>query len=215
MGGIGLLAHDVLDLARDNKGWMGWNLALAIIPALLAVWLFPHRDRRSFGWWAGVAAFALLLPNAPYVVTDLVHLGSDVALVRSGRVVVAGVLPMYATFVLVGYLAYLLAIERVLTELRLDHPRIRRLPVELVIHAACSVGIVLGRVARLNSWDTVTSPTGTLERSFQALAWKGAPFALVSVFVAVTLTYTVIRVLVFALVGWVGGLLNRAATPGC
>ena len=215
MEDLRFLAFHVRAFLVLNRSWMLWNLALAVIPAVLSVVLFARAHQRRALWWVGVGIFVLFLPNAPYVLTDLDHLGDDIELVRSGRVVVAGVLPMYATFVLVGYLSYLLAIERVLAELRLERPRVRRLPVELAIHAACSFGIVLGRVARLNSWDTVTSPTGTVERSFQALAWKGAPFALVSVFVAVTLTYTVIRVLVFALAGWVDGLVSRAATPDC
>ena len=55
------------------------------------------------------------------------------------------------------------------------------------VFLALALGIVLGRIARLNSWDTVTAPAGTVERVFATLTWRGAPVAFVAVFVAVAL----------------------------
>ena len=57
---------------------------------------------------------------------------------------------------------------------------------------------LLGRVARLNSWDTVQNPRWTVEEVFNTLSWRGAPFAVVAVFVAMVVTTTVLRVLVDA-----------------
>ena len=53
----------------------------------------------------------------------------------------------------------------------------------------------VGRIARLNSWDVATTPVGTLERAVTTLSWRGAPFAFVCVFLAVTLTYAVVHTL--------------------
>ena len=54
-------------------------VALAAVPAILAVPLFWGTHRRTPFWWLGVVVFALFLPNAPYVVTDIIHLRLDAA----------------------------------------------------------------------------------------------------------------------------------------
>ena len=192
------LAHQLVALERTNRGWMTWNLLLALVPAVLALGLFARPHRRRAGWWAGVVAFALFLPNAPYVVTDLVHLRADVARADSDGVVLAGVLPMYGAFVALGFLAYLACTELVGREVRSVRPATPQWAVELVLHAVSALGIVLGRIARLNSWDTLTAPTGTAERVFTTLTWRGAPVAFVAVLVAVAATHLVVRTLAVA-----------------
>lgn len=190
-------------LARENAHWMGWNLFLALAPLAVALGLVGHRvrgGRRSIGWWAGAAAFVLLLPNAPYVVTDLIHLRADAAAVPSSAVVITSVLPLYALFVLAGFLSYAACVELIVREVR-TVARLPRWGVIVIVHAVCSVGIVLGRIARLNSWDSLADPSSTIERSFETLAWRGAPFALASVFVAIALTHAVVRALVVVTAG--------------
>jgi uncharacterized membrane protein len=184
------------EVARANRHWITWNLTLAFVPAVLAVVLFGRaRARHGYGWWLGVVTFVLFLPNAPYVVTDLVHLRGDVLATRSDVIVLAGVLPMYAGFVFAGFLAYVVSLDLLRAEVRRRRPSIDGPWLELGVHAVCSLGIVLGRIARLNSWDVATTPVGTLERALTTLSWRGAPFAFVCVFVAVTLTYAVVHAL--------------------
>jgi uncharacterized membrane protein len=184
------------EVARDNGDWITWNLTLALVPAVLAVALFGRaRFRRGVAWWLGVAAFVLFLPNAPYVVTDLVHLRGDVLATRSDVVLLAGVLPMYAAFVVAGFLAYVVSLDLLRAEVRRHRPALVGPWFDLGVHALCSLGIVLGRIARLNSWDVATEPVGTLERAITTLSWRGAPFAFVCVFLAVTLTYAVVHTL--------------------
>jgi len=189
---------EVAFVVRAHRWWMSWNLMLAAVPAVLAAVLFAAPHRRRAGWWVGVAAFVVTLPNAPYVVTDLVHLPNSVALASSGRVVVGVVLPLYAAFVAAGYLAYLLCTELVLHEVRTVRPAARRWVVEGSLHVLCTVGILVGRIARLNSWDTITDPTNTVEQVFQTLTWRWAPIAFVLVLVAVWTTHLVVRTLVLA-----------------
>ena len=194
------VAFHVEDFVRFNRFWMTWNLILAVVPASLSVALFARPHRRTAGWWAGVVLFVLFLPNAPYVVTDLVHLSGDMERAPANSVVLVGVLPGYALFITAGILFYVLAIEMVLRELRRHRPGLSRVPVELGLHAICSVGVILGRITRLNSWDTVADPGSTLVRTWSTLTWRGAPFAFVAIFLAIALATWVVRTLARSLV---------------
>jgi len=140
-------------LLRSNLPWMSTDLALAMLPLVLAVALFRSRHRRGPLWWLGVALFVAFLPNAPYVLTDLIHLGPNVRSAPSRRAVVLGLLPLYAVFLLAGVESYVLCIRLLRRELARLAWRWRAVAVEAIVHVACILGVVLGRVERLNSWD--------------------------------------------------------------
>jgi uncharacterized membrane protein len=188
---------------------------------VLAPLVFRQRGSRTLGWWMGAGLVLLFLPNAPYVVTDLVHLRGDVVLAGSDLTVVAGVLPAYALFIAAGFVCYAVVISegrRFLEDAGLAAWR----PVaELAVHAVCAVGVVLGRVARLNSWEPVTEPVGTLERVVLTLSWRWAPVAVVATFVTIwaghALTRTIARSSAAALgarVPAVRSALERRPDPG-
>jgi uncharacterized membrane protein len=206
------LLHGISDVVRGNRSWMTWNLILAVVPAVLAIVLLARPHRRTAAWWVGVAALVAFLPNAPYVVTDLIHLRADAAGAASDGVLVFGVLPLYAAFVTAGFLAYLVCTELVAREVRRVRPEVRRWTVEVAIHLVCALGIVLGRIARLNSWDTITEPVGTAERIFATLTWRGAPAAFVAVFVAVACSHLVLRTLLVATAAAARGARSRHVT---
>jgi uncharacterized membrane protein len=196
MGSLTTVARDLAAVAADNGRWMSWNLVLALVPAGLAVAVFRHRGSRTALWWAGAGLCALFLPNAPYVVTDLVHLRDDVLRAGSDVSVMTAVLPTYAAFIAAGFLAYALAVGemgRYLTRIGLAH---WRGPAEVVTHALCAVGVVLGRVARLNSWEPMTEPHGTAERIVLTLPWRGAPLAVLVTFGVIWVCHGATRALV-------------------
>ena len=95
-----------------NGPWMTWNVALALLPLLAAVVLFG-RDaaRRSMLWWAGLVGLVLFLPNAPYVLTDVVHLPQSLRGVRPGVAAEAGVLFTYGSLFTVGVVSYVLSLH--------------------------------------------------------------------------------------------------------
>lgn len=192
------VAFHIRDFLWFNRNWMTWNLLLAFIPAVLSVALFARPLRRTLGWWMGVGVFVLFLPNAPYVITDLVHLETDISRAPANSVVLVGVLPIYALFIAAGFACYLLAIEMLVREVRRDHPRAARWPIELAVHIVCAIGVILGRITRLNTWDTVANPRWTAQSTWDTLTWRGAPFAFLAIFLAIVITSVVLRTLAVA-----------------
>ena len=134
-----------------------WNLVLAAVP-LVASTALVALDRRGASRAARLALGAiwlLFLPNAPYILTDLVHLMErppvpfwfDLALLLSA----AGV------GLLSGYVA-LADVQRVVARHRGERLAWAGSVGVLFLSA---FGIYLGRELRWNSWDVLTAP-GTL-----------------------------------------------------
>jgi uncharacterized membrane protein len=150
--------------------------------------------RRGVLWWCGAVVFVLFLPNAPYVVTDLVHLRSDVRGAQGS--VVTTVLPVYAVFIASGFLAYYLSLLQVRRYLVHHGLRARVPAVVLGLHLLVAVGIFLGRWSRLNSWEPVVNPRDALERTILALSWSDAPLLIAGVFVVTAVGHFVTRAVV-------------------
>jgi uncharacterized membrane protein len=148
----------------NNVGWMGWNSFLALVPFVLSRALFGHRTRPRWVIVSGGAVFVAFLPNAPYVLTDALHLPRELAATDGNHWLAAALLGQYLCLFAVGFAAYVLSLVR-LERWLADRGVSRRavLGVDLSLHALCAVGIVLGRVFRFNSWDLVTNPGGLLD----------------------------------------------------
>jgi uncharacterized membrane protein len=154
----------VRGLALGSGPWLVFNSILATIPAVLAVALFHRRRQPTAGWWAGVAAFLLFLPNAPYVITDLIHLRGMLERNPGTRVsdmVPAGVLALLVLWGVGCYAVALVEVDRAIA--RFPRPARRRLAIRTAIHLACGFGVVLGRIPRLHSWHVVTRPHATVD----------------------------------------------------
>lgn len=189
-----------LDALLERNGfWLVENTVLAWIPVLLALMVFrawdddSGPDRRTPLWWIGIALFVLFLPNAPYVVTDLVHVRDDIGFLGEGAPVATTVLPVYALFIASGFLAYYLALavlERYLDRIGFIRHRVTVL---LALHAVVAVGIFLGRWSRLNSWEPVVSPGATAGRILDAFAWSAAPVLVLALFVVTAVGHFVTK----------------------
>jgi uncharacterized membrane protein len=134
---------------------MGTNLLLALVPLALAVVLFRGRRARGPLWWAAALVFLVFLPNAPYVLTDVVHLGDDIRTAGSPRLAVFGLMPLYGLFMLAGMESYTLSLRLMRQYLARAGWRHREPAVTAAAHLVCALGVMVGRVARLNSWDVL------------------------------------------------------------
>jgi uncharacterized membrane protein len=138
--------------------FLAWNLFLAWIP-LIAAGLVYDMQRRGVG--AGrliplAAVWLLFLPNAPYLLTDLIHLGSrnDAPLWFD--------LVLFSAFAWTGALLGFLSIYLMQVVVR----RVAGAAASWVFAGASLLatgfGIYLGRSLRWNSWDFVTRPDALL-----------------------------------------------------
>ncbi len=141
---------------RGNFGWMSWNLFLAFVPLILSLWLFRKQQSRSIIWWLGFLVFIAFLPNAPYVLTDIIHLVQDVRTTYSVWIITLAVIPQYIIFCLAGFGAYVISLINLGYYLRSIGRRKWILPTELTLHFLSAIGVYLGRFKRFNSWDFIT-----------------------------------------------------------
>ncbi len=156
-----------------NARWMSWNLFLAIVPLILSVLLFRrtqlgtstlivpplplHLRHRSWLWWIGVLTFVAFLPNAPYILTDIIHFIDEVRqYAQSIWVITLVLIPLYVFFIFAGFEAYVVSLINLGYYLNQRGLRRYVLASELAIHALSAVGVYLGRFLRFNSWDIVT-----------------------------------------------------------
>jgi uncharacterized membrane protein len=162
-------------LAAGRVGYTGrgtylffcWNLFLAWVPLGLSLLLARLAPGRVLTAVLGVAWLAFF-PNAPYLVTDLVHLRA-----REPVPLWFDALLVFA-FALTGLGLAFLSLVQVhrLVERRLGAAR-GWLFVALVA-ALTGLGIYLGRFLRWNSWDLLTRPA---ELAAEVARWLLAPAA--------------------------------------
>jgi len=151
----------LLILRRHEYGSTGypylvWNLVLAWLPLVLAVLLVVTyaRSRSTVELLAVGAAWLIFLPNAPYVLTDFVHLGLEHKLFDT--IVISS---FALTALALGFVSLVL-VQLVVT--RAAGPVIGWLTAIGSLFAA-SFGIYPGRVLRFNSWDVITRPHRLLD----------------------------------------------------
>ena len=129
-----------------------WNVFLAIIPYAITMYLSTKKNVSKLTLGFGLLVWLAFLPNAPYIVTDLIHLRTanntflwlDILVVLS--------------FALSGlFLFYLSLID--MQNLILS--KFEKLPVKTItttILFLCGFGVYLGRFLRYNSWEIISGP---------------------------------------------------------
>lgn len=190
-----------LDTAHGNLSFMVWNSFLALIPLALSFWLFRGRGShaRKFSWWIGLAIFIAFLPNAPYVLTDIIHLVHDI---RSGSSVWAVALilvPQYILFIGLGTVAYTLSIVNLGRYLSREGKTCWVWPMELILHGLTAIGIYLGRFLRFNSWDLVTMPDTVISDTVSLLMTKWPLAVMVGTFVMITVLHWLLKQITLAM----------------
>ncbi|HEY9750567.1 MAG TPA: DUF1361 domain-containing protein [Allocoleopsis sp.] len=192
-----LFAGQVL---HRNSHWMAWNLFLALIPLALSVWLFRTGRKPLILWWVGLLVFVAFLPNAPYVLTDIIHLIYDIREGFSEWIVTLVLVPQYILFILAGFGAYVLSLINLGYYLNQRQRHRYVLWVELALHGLSAIGIYLGRFLRFNSWDLVTRLDSIAGTVVDDLAAKRPALVIFVTFVIITGLYWLLKEVILGLI---------------
>jgi uncharacterized membrane protein len=139
--------------------FLPWNLFLAWIPLVAAVAVHDaaRRGTKLIRLLPLAAIWLLFLPNAPYLLTDFIHLGS-----RDDAPVWFDIV-LFGSFAWTGMLLAFLSIFLMQGVVRRAYGRTWGWILVGTSLAASSFGIYLGRSLRWNSWDAVIRPSALLE----------------------------------------------------
>ncbi|HSN90881.1 MAG TPA: DUF1361 domain-containing protein [Anaeromyxobacteraceae bacterium] len=169
LAAVSLASALALSMWAARAGWAGprllflvWNLGLAWVPWLAARAL--SRASSAAGSAALGALWLLFLPNAPYLVTDLVHLRARPPVPPWFDLL------LFAGFGLAGCALAWASIEIVHARLALALGRARAATAIAVVLFLTGFGVYLGRFLRWNSWDVVSEPGALLAGAAAALA---------------------------------------------
>jgi uncharacterized membrane protein len=154
-----LVAARVYRTHQVSFAFLGWNLFLAWLPYGLSRVLDAMERRGVSTWtlfWVGVP-WLLVLPNAPYVVTDLVHLKERPPV------------PLWydtAMLFCAGWTGCALGFQALRKVQGVVERRVSTRwswAFALTTLGLCAIGMQFGRFERFNSWDVVSDPLALLE----------------------------------------------------
>ena len=129
-----------------------WNLFLAVIPFAITTYLVsvPKLNKFVLVFWFGV--WLLFLPNAPYIITDLLHLKISVTHLLWLDILVI------MSFALNGLMLFYLSIGDMKTILQTIINKKRANYLTTLILFLSGFGVYLGRFLRYNSWEIISNP---------------------------------------------------------
>ena len=150
-----------------------WNLFLAWIPLVLAAVIYRIATRRGdhvrLILVPAALVWLLFFPNAPYIVTDLVHLGYFHDNV-----------PSWFDVMLVAWYAWTGLLLGIVS-LRLMHEIVARARGStvgwvfvVVVTLAGSIGIYVGRFLRWNSWSVFQAPLSLADTGWDRISQPDA-----------------------------------------
>lgn len=141
-----LLIRNYID-GNSIYNFLFWNLFLGFLPLLFAYFLYIFKEKLSaLTLIIGSGIWLLFYPNAPYMISDLIHVDKDSPTV------------IYDTLII--FSISILSIFYGFYSLKIIHALWRnqwslKLANIFIVFALLmsSFGIYLGRILRLNSWD--------------------------------------------------------------
>ena len=169
---LGVLALRFAYTGTAGYSFMVWNLFLAWVPLWLAaaIAVVAGGGRRAYALLAGLGmVWLLFFPNAPYLLTEFIHLDADYAVRERPVRLLAGVSPGKAApawydaalilmFAWNGLLLGFVSLHVVQRVVRRMAGTAWSWAAAVVVLALSGFGMSIGRFQRWNSWDLFSRP---------------------------------------------------------
>ena len=154
-----LLGTRILLSGSWRQLYLPWNLFLAWLPFFFA-WQATRADtdsrERRWRFRAFAIAWLLLFPNAPYILTDLLHLPPSTHHRFWGDLV------LILLFALTGLVLGFLSLYLMQTLVARRFGWVKGWLFAVAASGLSGFGICIGRFLRWNSWDVFLNPVGLL-----------------------------------------------------
>lgn len=197
---VGFWVAGAISNGNSELWYLVWNLGLAWIPLLLALWLERILGTKLWSSWLAIAAtllWLMFLPNSFYVVSDFVHL------TEVPRADIVFDVVMFSSFALNGLILGYISLFVVHNELRKRLSTRTTSGVIAAVLLLSSFAIYIGRDLRWNTWDVIVNPASLLFDVSDRLINVGAHPQLfsttLSFFILLSSLYVVILYMVRAL----------------
>ncbi|MEM6718725.1 MAG: DUF1361 domain-containing protein [Bacteroidota bacterium] len=162
---IFLLITRVVITSHFFYSFLVWNLFLAIVPYVISSWLLRTQwiRKHNFPLLIVLGIWLLFLPNAPYIITDLIHLTySESAWNWLDPF-------MLFAFALNGLLLGILSLQHIFQVLTDKWNKTTAKRMLFCVVFLCGFGIYLGRFLRWNSWEFFSDPLLFVKECFVSL----------------------------------------------
>lgn len=130
--------------------FMLWNLFSAIIPYKITNQL--KEIKSSFLFYLLFPVWLIFLPNAPYIITDLVHLH------QGTKMPIWFDLLLIVSFSVTGMLLFLISLNTMFLMIKMRFSNKTAWFISVSVLFLSGFGIYLGRFLRWNSWDIINKP---------------------------------------------------------
>lgn len=164
---VGFYAGRVIWSDEGTFTFLIWNLFLAWMPYLFSLAaLVIHRWQPGW-WWAVIppgAMWLLFFPNAPYILTDLIHL-------RQRTIPIWYDIGLLVTFALTGCFLAIASLRSMQKIISAFVGRMLSWVFVMGTMGLTSFGIYMGRYLRWNSWDLFTDPYPVLRDIYHPIRY--------------------------------------------
>jgi uncharacterized membrane protein len=146
-----------------------WNIILAFIPFLISSILLYFSNKNKLNktlFIIGGIFWLIFIPNAPYIITDLIHIG----VVRSVPVLYDSILLFTSAWV--GLLLGMNSIFHMEKILLSKYSKKITSATIIIVMFLISIGMYLGRFFRFNSWDIFTNPSSFIIKIINNLSYS-------------------------------------------
>lgn len=151
---VALISFRAFLWGTPSFNFLFWNIFLALIPLMISSALLLQQRKKiihKIVFITGLLLWLLFIPNAPYLITDIIHLGE-----------IKMVPVLFDTFLLfntalLGVSVFCLSLSQMEKIISQKMSQRKTSIFISVIILLISFGMYLGRFARFNSWDFFTN----------------------------------------------------------
>lgn len=159
---IVLFARNMV-LGNHDYNFLLWNLFLGFLPLLVAFLLDGFYEKiNKYLLWFGSLVWLLFYPNAPYMISDLIHVELDKEAILYDTLIIFS-MAMLSLFY--GFLSLKIMYQ---VFKKMSGNRLANIAI-IASLLLSSLGFYMGRILRFNSWDAFTHPLKVLEEVWQHL----------------------------------------------